>query len=115
MEAKEPRHEKTNNLHMRKKDANQLRSYCEADQPLSFCYTDSTILLLSRSKIFQASSRRLRLTDKFVLDLFKNHIVGFLMTRLKCMSCIEAFSDTFIEASFYDKAAGEFLLYTQIR
>ena len=42
-----PAHEKTNNLHMRK----QRRSNCEADQRLCFRYTDSTITLLSKSKI----------------------------------------------------------------
>ena len=33
------------------KCADQLRSNCEADQPLCFRYTDSTIPLLSKSKI----------------------------------------------------------------
>ena len=33
------------------KGADQLRSYCEADQRLCFRYTDSTIHLLSESKI----------------------------------------------------------------
>ena len=33
------------------KGADQLRSNCEADQRLSFRYTDSTISLLSKSKI----------------------------------------------------------------
>ena len=33
------------------KDADQLRSYCEADQRLCFRYTDSTIPLPSKSKI----------------------------------------------------------------
>ena len=33
------------------KDADQLCSNCEADQCLCFCYTDSTILLLAKSKI----------------------------------------------------------------
>ena len=32
----EPPHEKTNNLHMRKKDADQLRGNREADQSLCF-------------------------------------------------------------------------------
>ena len=34
--AYEPRHEKTNNLHMRKQDADQLRGDREADQRLCF-------------------------------------------------------------------------------
>ena len=33
------------------KGADQLRSNCEADQCLCVCYTDSTISLLSKSKI----------------------------------------------------------------
>ena len=33
------------------KGADQLRSNCESDQRLCFCYTDSTIPLLSKSKI----------------------------------------------------------------
>ena len=36
------------------KDADQLRGNREADQRLCFCYTDSTIPLLSKSEI-QAS------------------------------------------------------------
>ena len=40
------------------KDADQLRGNREADQRLSFNYTDSTIPLLLNSK-FQASSHRL--------------------------------------------------------
>ena len=51
----EPRHEITGFLHMRKKDADQLRSNCAVDQRLCFRNTASTILLLSKSK-FQASS-----------------------------------------------------------
>ena len=42
----EPRHEKTNILHMRKQRRNR-----EADQRLCFHYIDSTIPLLSKSKI----------------------------------------------------------------
>ena len=47
----EPRYEKTDFLHMRKKDADQLRSNCAADQRLCFRYMDSTIPLLSKSEI----------------------------------------------------------------
>ena len=44
--------EKTNKLHIcESKGADQLRSHCEADQRLCFLYTDSTIPLLSKSKI----------------------------------------------------------------
>ena len=43
----EPRHEKTNNLHMRSKDADQLRG----DHRHCFRYLDSTIHLLHKYKI----------------------------------------------------------------
>ena len=42
----EPRYEKTGFLHMRNKDADQLRN-CAADQRLCFRYMDSTFPLLS--------------------------------------------------------------------
>ena len=51
----EPRHEKTGFLHMRKKDADQLRGNREADQRLCFRYTDSTIPLLFKSEISSPS------------------------------------------------------------
>ena len=44
----EPRHEKTCFLQMRKQ---RRRSACAADQRLCFRYIDSTIPLLSKSKI----------------------------------------------------------------
>ena len=47
----ESRHEKTNVLHMRNKDADQLRSNREADLRLCFRYIDSTIHLLPIYKI----------------------------------------------------------------
>ena len=47
----EPRSEKTGFLHMQNNDADQLRGNHEADQRLCFHYTDSTIPLLSKSKI----------------------------------------------------------------
>ena len=47
----EPRHEKTNILHMQNKDADQLRGNHEADQRLCFFYIDSMIPLLSKSEI----------------------------------------------------------------
>ena len=46
----EPRHEKTNVLHMRK-HVDQLRGNREADQRLCFRYFDSTIPLLLKSQI----------------------------------------------------------------
>ena len=47
----EPRHEKTNVLHMMNKDADQLRGSREADQRLCFRNIDSTIHFLSKSEI----------------------------------------------------------------
>ena len=60
------------------KRADQLRSYCEADQRLCFRYTDSTIPLL-----FQSLAIFCTCTARFVSDLFGNHIVGFPMRWLK--------------------------------
>ena len=55
------------------KDADQLRGNREADQRLCFCYTDSTIPLLSKSEI---NSKLLAIfcgpTARFVLDLVGN-------------------------------------------
>ena len=50
------------------KGADQLRSKCEADQRLCFRYSDSTIPLLSKSKIFQP----LLCTGQFVSDVVGN-------------------------------------------
>ena len=49
--AYEPRHEENRSLHMRNKDADQLRGNREADQRLCFRYTESTIPLLPKSEI----------------------------------------------------------------
>ena len=59
------------------KDADQLRSYCEADQRLCFKHMDSTIPFLIQN--FQPLAIFFACTAWFVLDLFGNHIVGFLM------------------------------------
>ena len=59
------------------KGADQLSSYCEADQRLCFCYTDSTIPLLLISKISSIQHFSVCVAALFVSDLFKNHIVGF--------------------------------------
>ena len=47
----EPRREKTGFFLGEYKGADQLRNNCEADQRLCFRYTDSKILLLSKSNI----------------------------------------------------------------
>ena len=52
LSSNEPRREKNGFLHMRKnEDADQLHGNREADQRLCFRYMDSTIPLLSKSKI----------------------------------------------------------------
>ena len=61
--------------------ADQLRGNCEADRRLCFRYTDNTTHLISESK-FKASGLLLWLRGPFVLDLFGNHIVGSLSSRL---------------------------------
>ena len=61
----------------------QLCGNRKADQRLCFRYTDSTIPLLSTSKIFHPLAIFYACTGRFVSDLFGNHIVGFLMTQLK--------------------------------
>ena len=50
------------------KDADQLRSNCEADQRLCFRYSDSTIPLFPKSEISS-----LYCTAWFVWDLVGNH------------------------------------------
>ena len=64
------------------KDADQLRSNCEADQRFCFRNTDSTIPLLSKSKISSLYPSFCDCTGRFVSDLFGNHIVGFPTRRL---------------------------------
>ena len=66
---------KTNNLHV------QNGSNCEADQRLSFRYTDGTIPLLSKSKI--SSLLLSSVTAWFMSDPVGTQIVGFLTHRLR--------------------------------
>ena len=60
------------------KGADQLRGKREADQRLCFRCTDSTILLLLKSKISSFCDCK----GWFVSDLVRTHIVGFLTQRL---------------------------------
>ena len=53
----------------------------DEDQHLRFRYTDGTIPLHSDSKI-SSPYPLCACTTQFVLDLFGNHLVGFLMWRL---------------------------------
>ena len=59
------------------KGADPLRGNREADQRLCFRYTDSTIPLLSKSKISSLQPSFCACTARFVSDMFGNHIVGF--------------------------------------
>ena len=54
------------------KDADQLHGNREADQPLCFRYTDSTIPLLSKSENFQPLAIFCSCTAWFVSDLVGN-------------------------------------------
>ena len=65
------------------KGADQLRSNCEADQHLCFRYMDSTIPLLSKSKISRLQPSSVTVA-RFVSDLVGNHIVGFSTRWLIC-------------------------------
>ena len=47
----EPRHEKTNILHMQKQRRRSASQYREVDQRLCFSFIDNTIPLLSKSEI----------------------------------------------------------------
>ena len=67
------------------KDEDQLCSNCEADQRLGFRYTDSTIPLLCKIQNFKFLACFCACTDRFVSDLFGNHIVGFPMRWLKSL------------------------------
>ena len=60
------------------KGADQLRSKHEADQHLCFHYMNNTIHLL-----FQLLAILFGCTDRFVSNLVRTQIVGFLMHRLK--------------------------------
>ena len=62
------------------KGKGQLRSYCEADQSLWFRYTDSTIPLLSKSKI--SSLEPSSVTVQPGLCRTWSQLVGFLTPKL---------------------------------
>ena len=59
------------------KDPDQLRRKRKADQRLCFRYMDSTIPLLSKSKIASCAC-----TAQFVSDMVRTQVVGFLMHML---------------------------------
>ena len=58
--------------------ADQLRSYCEADQRLCFRYSDSSV-----PRNFKILALFCNCLGRFMSDLVGNHIVGFPTRRLK--------------------------------
>ena len=64
------------------KDADQLRSNCEADQRLCFRYLDSTILLLSKSEILSFKTSSVAVQPGLCLTCSETPKTGFLTTRL---------------------------------
>ena len=80
----EPLHEKTNILHMRNKDADQLRGNREADQRLCFRYTDSTISLLPKCEISSLQPSSVVMQPGLCGTWSETPKTGFLRTRLIC-------------------------------
>ena len=64
------------------KGADQLRSKCEVDQRLCFRYTDSTIPLLSKSKISSLQPSSVVVQAGLCPTWSEAQIVGFLTHRL---------------------------------
>ena len=64
------------------KSADQLRSNCEADQCLCFRYTDSTIPLLSKSKISSLQPSSVTVQPGLCRTWSEPKFVGFLTHRL---------------------------------
>ena len=66
------------------KDADQLRGNLEADQRLCFRYTDSTIPLLSKSKISSLQLSSVAVQPGLCRTRSETPKTGFLRTRLHC-------------------------------
>ena len=64
------------------KDADQLRGNREADQRLCFRYTDSTILLLPKSKISSLQPSSVAVQPGLCRTSSETPKTGFLTTRL---------------------------------
>ena len=78
----EPRHEKTNILHIRKQRRNQLHGNREADQHLCFRYLDSTIPLLPKSEISSLWPSSLAVQPDLCRTRSEIPKTGFLKMRL---------------------------------
>ena len=66
------------------KDADQLRSNCEADQRLCFRYTDSTIPLLSKSKVSILSPSPVTVQPGWCQTWSEPKLLVFSRTGSKC-------------------------------
>ena len=64
------------------KDADQLHSNCAADQRLCFCYTDSTIPLLSKSETLSLWLSSVVVQPGLCRTRSETPKTGFLTTRL---------------------------------
>ena len=70
------------------KGADQLRSNCQADQPLCFHYSDSTISLLPKSQNFKLLAIFCACTAWFVSDLYETPKTGFLRSWLTHLALV---------------------------
>ena len=64
------------------KDADQLRGNREADQRLRFCYTDTTVPLLTKSEISSLSPSSVTVQPDLCQTRSEIPKTGFLRTRL---------------------------------
>ena len=78
----EPHYEKTGFCICENKDADQLRSYCAADQRLCFRYTDSKIPLLPKSEISSLSPSSVAVQPGLCRTWSETPKTDFLTTRL---------------------------------
>ena len=71
------------------KDADQLRGNREADQRLCFCYTNSTIPLLPKSKFSSLQPSSVVVQPGLCGTWAETLQTGFLITRLKCLASMD--------------------------
>ena len=72
------------------KDADQLRGNREADQRLCFRYTDSTFPPLVIPKFSRSWVSSVTVQAGLCWTWSETQIVGFLMHRLKCYTCVHS-------------------------
>ena len=86
--ANEPRHEKTGFLPIcENKGADQLCSYCTADQHLCFCYPDSTIPPLVIPKMLRFQHHSVAAQPGLCKTWSETPKTGFLASQLKSHCC----------------------------